>query len=177
MATTRRSTAGRRKGGGEPVSTDAELESDAHELLEALTQLVRIYQFRDRNKICAHDVSVSQCYALQAIARRETPGLNELAAAQLLDKSTASRLVDGLEEKGYVRRGSDPRDGRAVRLEVTARGRQVLARIEHDLLQEQMRLVADFSPEVRRATTQLILRLAEATKARMARVCVADGRS
>lgn len=155
-------------------SADAELASDAGELLEALTQLVRVYQFRDRNRICAHDVSVSQCYALQAIARREAPGLNELAAAQFLDKSTASRLVDGLEQKGYVRRAADPQDGRALRLEVTARGRQVLARIERDLLEEQMRLVRDFSPEVRRATAQLMLRLAQATKERMARSCGPD---
>ena len=152
-----------------PAGADPALEADAGELLEALTQLVRVYQFRDRNRICAHDVSVSQCYALQAIARRETPGLNELAASQMLDKSTASRLVDGLEEKGYVRRASDPDDGRAVRLEVTARGRTVLARIERDLLEEQKRLVRDFTPEVRRATAQLVLRLAQATKARMAR--------
>ena len=160
-----------RPGPARSAESEKDLERDAAELLEALTQLVRVYQFRDRNKICAHDVSVSQCYALQAIARREAPSLNELAAAQFLDKSTASRLVDGLEEKGYVRRGQDPEDGRAVRLEVTSKGRTLLARIERDLLEEQMRLVRDFPPEVRRATAQLVLRLAQATSARMARNC------
>jgi MarR family 2-MHQ and catechol resistance regulon transcriptional repressor len=154
-----------------PPAVDPALATDAADLLEALTQLVRVYQFRDRNRICAHDVTVSQCHALQAIARRETPGVNELAAAQMLDKSTASRLVAGLEEKGYVRRAADARDGRAVRLAVTARGRQVLARIERDLLEEQIELVRDFPPEVRRAAAQLILRLADATRARVARSC------
>lgn len=165
-----------RAGSVRSAASEKNLEHDARELLEALTQLVRVYQFRDRNKICAHDVSVSQCYALQAIARRETPSLNELAAAQFLDKSTASRLVDGLEEKGYVRRGSDPEDGRAVRLEVTPKGKTLLARIERDLLEEQKHLVRDFPPEVRRATAQVILRLAQATSARMARSCGTGGK-
>ena len=162
--------------GRERARDGGQLETDARELLEALTRLVRVYQFRDRNRICAHDVSVSQCYALQAIARRETPGLNELAASQYLDKSTASRLVDGLEEKGYVRRAPDPRDGRAVRLAVTKRGQEVLDKIEADLLAEQIELIRDFTPEVRRATARLVLRLAQATQARMARGCGPSGR-
>jgi hypothetical protein len=28
---------------------------------------VSVYQFRDRDRICCHDVSVTQCYALETI--------------------------------------------------------------------------------------------------------------
>ena len=33
----------------------------AEELYEAVNQLIRVHQFRDRDYICCHDVSVAQC--------------------------------------------------------------------------------------------------------------------
>src|SRR6185295_17411735 len=80
------------------------LEVDATSLHEALTELVRVYQFRDRDRICCHDISVTQCYALEALLRRGPSGLNELAAELYLDKSTASRVVAALQRKKYVSR-------------------------------------------------------------------------
>ncbi len=47
-----------------------------------------------------------------------TPGLNqeEMAQALCLDKSSLSRLLDGLERKGYIRRERDPADARRKRV-------------------------------------------------------------
>src|SRR6185436_17114243 len=90
------------------------LEADAAALHEALCELVRVYQFRDRDRICCHDISVTQCYALEALLRRGPSGLNELAAELYLDKSTASRVVGALERKRYVSRAPHPEDGRAI---------------------------------------------------------------
>ena len=45
------------------------LQADSLALHEALADLVRAYQFRDRDRICCHDISVTQCYALEALKR------------------------------------------------------------------------------------------------------------
>jgi DNA-binding MarR family transcriptional regulator len=145
----------------------AALERDARDLYEALTDLVRLYQFRDRNVICCHDISVTQCYALQSLVRGGTMTLGALAAELYLDKSTASRVVEALERKGYVRRAPHPEDARAVQLVVTARGKGLHANIEGNLIDEEKRLIAGLSPEVRRAATQLVRDLARAAAARM----------
>lgn len=147
-------------------NADPALEVDARGLYAALSELVRVYQFRDRDRICCHDVSVTQCYALEALVRRGPSGLNDLAAELFLDKSTASRVVATLERKGYVSRASHPEDGRAVVLDVTSAGRRLHDRIHEDLLEETKQLLADFEPEVRRATPQLLLRLARAAARR-----------
>ncbi len=88
-----------------------------------------IYQFRDRDRICCYDVSVTQCYALEALVRRGGMTLNDLAAHLYLDKSTASRVVDALERKGYVDRPPHPDDRRALLLEATAAGRALDGKI------------------------------------------------
>ncbi len=151
-----------------PARTDdPSLERDAAALYDALSELLRVYTFRDRDRICCFDVSVSQCYALEAIVRHGGPTLNELAAALYLDKSTASRVVDGLERKGYAVRALHPEDRRAVRLEATAAGRDLLARIRGSILAEEQQILASFDPEVRRALPRLLGRLARAAAARI----------
>lgn len=150
-----------------PAPADLSLEQDARAFYAALSDLIRIYQFRDRDRICCHDVSVSQCYGLQALVEHGGMTLNDLAAHLYLDKSTASRVVDALERKGYVERAPHPGDRRALLLAATAAGRELHRRIQRDLLAEEEALLAGFDPEIRRAMTQLLARLARAAAARV----------
>lgn len=145
---------------------DATLDRDAAALHRALSDLVRLYQFRDRSTICCHDISVTQCYALEAIVRGGTMTLGALSALLYLDKSTASRVVDALERKGYLRRAADPSDGRALRLEATKSGQSLHGKIERSLVEEEKRLIADFDPEARRAATTILERLARSAATR-----------
>jgi DNA-binding MarR family transcriptional regulator len=133
-----------------------------------LWAFIRAYQFRDRDRICCHDVSVTQCHALDVLVRRDRCTLNELAAALFLDKSTASRVVATLERKGYVARTRHPRDQRAVLLAATTAGRKTYARINEGLLVERRQILASFPPEVREQAAELIQRLTDALAARAA---------
>jgi MarR family transcriptional regulator, 2-MHQ and catechol-resistance regulon repressor len=148
-----------------PTAT-GRLDADAVDLHAALSELVRVYQFRDRDRICCHDISVTQCYALEALLRRGPSGLNELAAELYLDKSTASRVVATLERKKYVTRERHPDDGRAVVLSASPAGRRLYERIRTDLVAETRDLLQDFEPEVRKGAARLILRLARAAALR-----------
>jgi MarR family 2-MHQ and catechol resistance regulon transcriptional repressor len=148
-------------------ASDPALARDTEELYDALEDLLRIYQFRDRDRICCFDVSVSQCYALEGLVRRGALTLNDLAALLYLDKSTASRVVDALERKGYVARSSHPTDGRSVLLEATAGGRELEGKIRESILAEERRLLAEFTPEVRQSMTRLMRQLARAAAARV----------
>lgn len=146
---------------------DSALEADTEQLHRALTDLVRVYQFRDRDRICCYDVSVTQCYALEAVALEGPMMLNQLAARLYLDKSTASRVVDALEKKGYVERQPSPEDRRALRLVATAAGRDLYARIDADILAGERALLAEFPSDVRQSMTTLIGQLARAAAARI----------
>ncbi len=134
---------------------------------DALGDLIRVVQFRDRDRACCYDVSVSQCYALKAVADRGPLTVNDLAGELYLDKSTASRVANGLEEKGYVVRERDEGDGRVIRLSASATGSTLCARIDDDLAREYADLLTDFDPEVRAAITRLLGRLAASFAARV----------
>jgi DNA-binding MarR family transcriptional regulator len=67
--------------------------------------------------------------------------LSALAADLDVDLSTASRQVKSLEEAGYLARSADPHDGRAVVLELTPEGGEVLKRTRdtrHALVAESL---------------------------------------
>lgn len=139
---------------------DMRLQLDAFDLQEALSELVQAYQFRDRRVTYRHGISVTQFYALSFVVARWAMTLNELASELYLDKSTTSRVVDSLVEKGYVRRARDREDVRALSLEPTQKGIALYSRIQRGLVEETRSLIADNSPATRLATIRLVTRLA-----------------
>lgn len=140
------------------------LQTDGLALHEALADLVRAYQFRDRDRICCHDISVTQCYALEALKRDGPMRLNDLAERLFLDKSTSSRVLGALVRKGYAERLMDLTDGRAISVRITPKGQRLHDRIHHDLVQQQSRMIADLAPDVRRAAIEVISRLARSAE-------------
>jgi DNA-binding MarR family transcriptional regulator len=151
---------------------------DALALQDALTDLIRVVQFRDRDRACCYELSVSQCYALRAVVQDGPLSVNDLAGALVLDKSSASRLARGLVEGGLVGRVADPDDARAVHLEATAAGRALHERIAQDLAREYGSLLADFSDAERARVVEAVRRLAGAVArrvdARGGRCCVVE---
>jgi MarR family 2-MHQ and catechol resistance regulon transcriptional repressor len=117
------------------------LRRDAQALQTAVSDLVRVYQFRDRDRICCHDISVTQCYALEALVERGPLRLSALAEQLFLDKSTTSRVVTTLVRKGYVEQRPEVADGRAVALTVTRTGRRLYDRINDDLVAQHEALL------------------------------------
>jgi DNA-binding MarR family transcriptional regulator len=149
------------------MTTTLPVDVSARIVAEALAELVRVVQFRDRDRACCHGVSVSQCYALKGVVEAGGLTVNELAGYLYLEKSTASRIANGLVERGLVTRQRDPDDGRVVRLVPTTEGDALASRIEEDLLAEYTDLVADFDPTVRSDVADLVSRLGHALAQRV----------
>ena len=153
-------------------STDAAasthpLQRDAEALQAAVSELIRLYQFRDRDRICCHDISVTQCHALEELVEHGPLRLTDLAARLMLDKSTTSRVVRTLVKKRYAEQHTDADDRRATALRATKAGRALCARIAADLVDEQKDLLADLEPQVRAGVIDVIRRLAQAADSRI----------
>jgi DNA-binding MarR family transcriptional regulator len=144
----------------------ADLQRDAEALHAAVAELVRVYQFRDRDRICCHDVSVTQCYALETLVEHGPMRLSALAERLFLDRSTTSRVVNTLVRKGYVEQRADATDGRAMLINPSRQGRRLCTRISSDLVEQQKQLLQDLPPEIRAGVVQVIQRLAQAADAR-----------
>jgi DNA-binding MarR family transcriptional regulator len=132
---------------------------EAARLQESLSELIRVLQFRDRDRACCYDLSVSQCHALQALIQRGPMTVTQLGDHMYLEKSTASRLAKSLLDKELVRKRAPASDGRVVILQVTEAGHRLARKIMKDLAEEYRDLLRDFEPEVTEALPKLLDRL------------------
>ena len=144
-----------------PEAPDPALERDTEELYDALSDLVRVYQFRDRDRICCFDVSVSQCYALEALVRRggddaERPRGAALPRQEHGEPGGGRPGAQGV--RGPPAASGGP-PGRAPRGD-HGRPRALEEKIRESILAEERQLLAGFAPEVRQAMTQLLRQLA-----------------
>ena len=147
-------------------------------LYEAVNELVRAYQSRDRERVCCHDLNLNQWAALSYVFRGGPVGLNALAEHLALDKSTASRVVDSLVKKGLVERVENSSDRRAIELGTSPAGAALYQTIRASLMVEEDQLLAGLSAEQRAAILGLIVRLTDAARGgRAAASCVAPGAS
>ena len=67
----------------------------------------------------------SQIQALRHIGYHKIMSQQELVEDMGVDKAAVTRLVAGLEERGYVIRTADPKDGRAKVIQATEEALQV----------------------------------------------------
>ena len=95
------------------------------DLQERMIALIRAFGLHKPDETpCGRPVSVAEAHALMELSRAETLVQKELASRLRLEKSTVSRLVGMLEDRGWVKRSRSLQDGRAVELRLTEAGRQ-----------------------------------------------------
>lgn len=142
--------------------TKSLLERQTHRLDEVFGDLIRAYQFRDRNEICCHDVSVSQCYTMDALRRYGPMTMGKIGEHLYLEVSTVTRVVDQLANAGYVERVPDPDDRRVVRAKLTHAGIEMVNGIRAALLDDYRNVLEAIPGGSRRDVIEAIELLLEA---------------
>jgi len=97
-------------------------EDLADRLHSAAIHLLRLVRGQD----AATGVGPARLSALSVIVFGGPVSLNDLARAEQVRPPTMSRIVDALESDGLARRRTNPQDRRAVMIEATQKGAQIL---------------------------------------------------
>ncbi|MGP3961134.1 MarR family winged helix-turn-helix transcriptional regulator [Nonomuraea sp. 3N208] len=97
--------------------------AEERELQEAVGRFVRAFGLHQPDQTpCGRPIPVSEAHALAELARDGALRQNDLAHRLRLEKSTTSRLVTQLINRGWVERSAAPGDGRGVLVQLTAAG-------------------------------------------------------
>ncbi|ONI74746.1 MarR family transcriptional regulator [Actinosynnema sp. ALI-1.44] len=86
-------------------------------------------------------------------------GMGELSATLGLAKSSLTGLVDRTERNGLVRRGSDPDEARAVRVELTERGAELAKEFYAETCRRVEKLPAGLGDDARDELAALLSRV------------------
>ena len=105
-------------------------------------------------------LTVSQYAALRSLGD-DALSLSDLSDHLLCSNSNATRLVDGLAERGWVQRVEDPGDRRVTRIQVTPSGREIRESAAPDYDRVVREVMRRLSPQMQRALAEHLERLAE----------------
>jgi DNA-binding MarR family transcriptional regulator len=95
-------------------------------VLQHLRELYRVSQQHFQRIEVRCGLSGAQLWALSELKARPASSISELASALSVHLSTASNLLDRLEDRKLISRHRGPPDQRIVRVSVTARGEAML---------------------------------------------------
>ncbi|HZG58726.1 MarR family winged helix-turn-helix transcriptional regulator [Paenibacillus sp.] len=102
---------------------------DVLELRSAVQQFIRSFGLLEQTKTpCGFSLSLSQVFALQEL-EKQTLTVTELADKLRLERSTVSRLVDGLVKGGFVTRAPNELNRREVILSLTEKGERSIGKV------------------------------------------------
>ncbi len=128
-------------------------------IYQALSELARRYQFRNRDEVCCYGLTVSQCYALQALRRHGRMPSSDLAVRLGLDISSTTRLVDELVKKKLAIRSKSAEDARVREIEITEAGSRLIRRLEADFASMLEQALEDFPQQVQKSLPAVLNRL------------------
>ena len=129
---------------------------DVEEFHKTIIEIIKKYQFRDRNEVTCFGISVSQCYILETLYSHGSMNVKDLARNMHLAISTITRLVDQLEKKEYVVRKQDKNDSRIRNIELTKNGEEIFLKSWKGVFESEKEIFERIKPEYRRLLLDLL---------------------
>ncbi|MEO0324399.1 MAG: MarR family transcriptional regulator [Myxococcota bacterium] len=124
---------------------------------------VRLFGLLERQVVCCGTVSLSQCVALQALAA--SPRTNaELAEVMGVTRGAVTRLLDGMDARGWIARLRDASDRRRLTVSLTGAGEAEAARLTRLFEASVERLLAELAPKDRPGVERSLRLLREAAE-------------
>jgi DNA-binding MarR family transcriptional regulator len=117
-------------------------------VVDDVVAFCRMFAMLEREQVCCGTVTVAQCMVLQTLLDG-TWDVSTLAAQSRVTKGAMTRLLDGLESRGFVERRQDPDDGRRWLIELTAAGKKEARRLA-DTTGKAVALIMSRLPEDKR---------------------------
>lgn len=105
------------------------LDKNCREIMEVIMSLAREIRCCSRDEAICQDVTFHQFIILDAVAKKGELGLAELHGILSVEKSTTTRLVNPLIQKGLLKRDKAMHDSRAARLTLTDEGKETHRRV------------------------------------------------
>lgn len=107
------------------------------------------------------DINLTQYRVLHTLNQVDSMSASELARCLEHDGGALTRMVDGLQEKGYVERRPHATDRRAIELVLTAAGRALWAATHHFTQQFNEDVLGVLSPAEQEQLFALMRRIRE----------------
>ena len=147
------------------MAPDGTGKDDGRGLIALLTQLSKAFNRRSTEEMLG--MRLKEFLILGLVGERPGTTQQEIGETMLMDSNTIVLLLNELESRGFVIRRRDADDRRRHLVEMTASGRQALAKAEKGREAIEDEIFAGLTDDERQTLRMLLLRVLE-TQARAA---------
>jgi len=102
---------------------------DMQEIYDSLQEIAWHFGSNGVNGECCEDLSFVEYMALKKACEKNVLSVQEVGNVLNFTKSGATKIINRLEDKGYVNRKHSPIDGRVCCITITAKGKDVIDKI------------------------------------------------
>jgi DNA-binding MarR family transcriptional regulator len=125
---------------------------DTQQLQDLLSELLQTFGLHRPDQVpTGFSISLSEMFALMALSAGAPMSQQVLAEQLHLEKSTVSRLITHLEQRGWVMRVRDPHDTRMFQLHLSEEGHEQAELLATGLAERHQRLLAALKPDEQEA--------------------------
>lgn len=125
------------------------MQGQARQLADLVENVLYLFGSQGADENCCENISRGEYRALRAVTNHDVCTMQDIAKSAAVTKSGATRIVKRLEDKGLAKRHQDKKDGRICCVAVTEDGKKLLARIEDQLMNRMMTVLAVMEPDMR----------------------------
>lgn len=139
-----------------PLSaTHSETRADCERLAEIFCVLQRRFLLNLSKELSRGNVSFPQYLLLGFLCHQEFLTMSEIAAKMGHTTAAATGLVDRLEKLRYAHRAHDSDDRRKIKVQITADGEALVARIRCDMIDNLGKFMEQLTPDERKKWVQI----------------------
>ena len=131
--------------------------------IDDVVAFCRVFAMLERDQVCCGTVTVAQCVVLQTLLEGSWDA-STLAGHARVTKGAMTRLLDGLEARGFVERHRDPDDGRRWVIELTAAGRKEARRLAEETENAVAMIISRMPKDMRMPAVAMISELRKAAE-------------
>lgn len=124
-----------------------------------MNRIMGRYNASLREEMTKHGLSTPKIRSLAVLAMIDGILIGELAVYAVVEHSTLTRALDGLEQDGLALRKRDPDDARATRIFITSEGRRVFEKLWPRMAEFYAEMFKDIPEEERRAFTATLQKI------------------
>ncbi len=133
-------------------------------LSRSLIEIVWHFGPMGLNGECCEDISMPEFMALDKISNTQNCPVRDIGIALGFTKSGATRIVNRLESKGYVRKKTSSEDARVCCVIITREGEKVIQNADTKYKEKLEDLVSKMPESQRSRTKELLNSMAQALR-------------
>ena len=134
------------------------------DISRALIEIAWYFGPKGSNGECCEDLTIQEFLALVKIFNTRDCPVHEVSKALGFTKSGATRIVNRLESRGYLRKKAQDNDARVCCVSVTLKGESIIAESDTHFKSKYHEVSSRLSPDIQANAGEILIKIAAALK-------------